>query len=132
MTLLSAAPTFAQSVGAITGTVLDTSKSSLPGAVVTARNEGTGVTREVVTDVAGRYSMPLLPVGSYTVTATMTGFQSQERSKVSLEVQATLTLNFTLDIAGLTSEVTVMSEAAVVQLQRSDASLGQLINAQQV
>lgn len=132
MTLLSSAPTFAQSVGSIAGTVLDASKASVPGAVVTAKNEGTGVVREVVTDASGRYAMPLLPVGSYTVSASMSGFQTQASSKVALQVQASLTLDFTLPISSLTSEVIVVSQAAVVQLQRSDASLGQLINAQQV
>ncbi len=105
--LLPPASTFAQSVGSIAGTVMDTSKGALPGAVVTARNEGTSAVREVVTDAQGRYAMPLLPIGSYTVTATMSGFQGQERSQVVLEVQASLTLDFALNIAGLTSEVTV-------------------------
>ena len=86
--VLTSAPVFAQSVGSIAGTVVDASKAGIPGAVVTARNEGTGAVREVVTDVAGRYAMPLLPIGSYTVTVTMTGFQTQERSKIALEVQA--------------------------------------------
>lgn len=130
--IVLATPAFGQSVGSISGTVMDASKGSLPGAVVSARHEGTGAVREVVADASGRYTMPLLPIGSYTVTATMSGFQSQERAKVGLEVQASLSLDFTLEIAGLTAEVTVVSQAAVVQLQRSDASLGQLINAQQV
>ena len=85
---MSAAPAFAQSVGSIAGTVMDASKASLPGAVVTARNEGTSVVREVVADAGGRFAMPLLPIGTYTVTATMSGFQSQERSGIVLEVQA--------------------------------------------
>jgi len=126
------APTFAQSVGSIAGTVTDASKASVPGAVISARNEGTSAVREVVTDTAGRYAIPLLPIGNYTVTATMSGFQTQERSQVVLEVQGSLTLDFALSISTLATEVTVLSEAAVVQLQRSDASLGQLINAQQV
>ena len=130
--LLTSAPVFAQSVGSIAGTVVDSSKSGIPGAVVTARNEGTGVVREVVTDVAGRYSLPLLPIGSYTVTVTMTGFRTQERSKVVLEVQASLTLDFALELSAISEAITVTSQAAAVQLQRSDANLGQLINAQQV
>ena len=130
--LVPPAVTFAQSVGSIAGTVMDTSKGALPGAIVTARHEGTSAVREVVADAQGRYAMPLLPIGSYTVTATMAGFQGQERSQVVLEVQASITLDFSLNIAGLTSEVTVTGVADTVQLQRSDANLGQLINAQQV
>ena len=132
LTALLPAAALAQSVGTISGTVMDSSKGALPGAVVTARNEGTSAVREVVADANGHYTIPLLPIGSYTITATMSGFQTQEVNKVVLEVQASLTLDFTLDIAGLTSEVTVVGQAGMVQIQRSDANLGQLINAQQV
>src|SRR6185503_17682311 len=99
--VLTSAPAFAQSVGSIAGTVVDSSKAGIPGAVVTARHEGTSAVREVVTDVAGRYSMPLLPIGSYTVAVTMTGFRTQERSKVVLEVQASLTLDFALELSAI-------------------------------
>ena len=61
----------------------------------------------------------------YTVTATMSGFQSQERSQVVLEVQASLTLDFALDIAGLTSRGHGhRARPTAVQLQRSDALAG--------
>jgi carboxypeptidase family protein len=129
---LPAAPARAQSVGSISGTVMDDSKAGVPGAVVTARHEGTSATREVVTDAAGRYAMPLLPIGSYTVTATMSGFRTEERSKLLLEVQQSLTLDFVLQISSISTEVTVSSQVTDVVLQRSDASLGQVINAQQV
>ena len=132
LALCAAAPALAQSVGSISGTVMDAQKAAIPGVVVTARNEGTSAVREVVTDGVGRYTMPLLPIGSYTVSAAMTGFQTQERSKVVLEVQASLSLDFTLQISGLSTEVTVTSQVAEVELQRNDASLGQVINAQQV
>lgn len=129
---LAAAPVSAQSVGSISGTVMDAQRAGIPGAVVTARNEGTSAVREVVTDGVGRFTMPLLPIGTYTVSASMDGFQAQQRSRVVLEVQASLTIDFELQLAGLATEVTVVSQAAQVQLQRSDANLGQLINAQQV
>ncbi len=121
----------AQSVGNIAGTVLDSSGGTIPGAVVTARNQGTTAVREAVTDQAGRYALPLLPIGTYTVSVTMSGFRTEERT-LNLQVQDSLTLNFTMQVSSLTSEVTVTSQAADVALQRSDASLGQLINAQQV
>ena len=114
MACTATATVSAQSVGSIAGTVMDPSKGALPGAVVTARNEGTGAVREVVTDAEGRYAMPLLPIGSYTVTATMTGFQTPRRSRRALEVQQSLTLDFALDLSALTDEITVTSQAAEV------------------
>lgn len=132
LTCLATSYAFAQSVGTISGTVLDESGGGVPGALVTATNEGTGAVRESVTDKDGRFVLALLPIGTYTVTTTMTGFRPEGRSKVVLEVQGSLSLDFVLKISGVTSEVTVTSEAAPVTLQRSDASLGQLINAQQV
>lgn len=129
---LMAAPAWAQSVGTLSGTVMDDSRAGVPGAIVTARNEGTGAVREVVTDGVGRYAIPLLPIGTYTLTASMDGFQTQELSGIVLEVQASLTIDFQLHISSLEAEITVTSQAAVVELQRSDANLGQLINAQQV
>ena len=58
--LLPTAPAFAQSVGSISGTVMDASKAAIPGVVVTARNEGTSASREVVTDGVG----PLRPAAA--------------------------------------------------------------------
>jgi hypothetical protein len=132
LTALWSGAALAQSVGTISGTVMDESRGGIPGAVVTARNEGTGAVREAVTDGAGRFTMPLLPIGTYTVGAAMSGFQTRERKQVALEVQQSLTLDFVLMLSSLTSEVTVVSQPAEIEVRRSDASLGQLINAQQV
>lgn len=129
---LAAPEVWAQSVGSISGTVFDASRAGIPGAVVTARHEGTGATREAVTDGVGRYSLPLLPIGTYTVRASMDGFDPQQVAGVVLEVQANLTIDFVLQIVALAAEVTVTGQAVQVELQRNDANLGQLINAQQV
>ena len=51
---------------------------------------------------------------------------------MTLEVQQSRTIDFGLQISGINTEVTVTSQVAEIELQRSDASLGQLINAQQV
>ena len=60
--------------GAIEGTVTDESGGVLPGVNVTIRNMGTGIVRETQTDAKGVYRAPLLPVGTYEVTAALTGF----------------------------------------------------------
>jgi len=53
--LIGAGMLCAQSVGTISGTVKDSSGAVVPGATVTARNQGTGVARETLTDQAGRF-----------------------------------------------------------------------------
>ena len=64
--------------GDIAGTVMDSSGAVVPNAKVKATNTGTGATKEVVSDAAGNYRISLLQPGSYTVTATSPGFQSQQ------------------------------------------------------
>jgi hypothetical protein len=126
------ATAFAQSVGTISGRVLDETGGAVPGAVVTAHNQGTGAEREAVTDAVGRYVLALLPIGTYTVSTSMSGFRKAEKADVILTVQQSLTLDLALQISSVTTEVTVASQASEVALQRTDASLGQLINEQQV
>ena len=62
--VLCAASAFAQtSTGSIRGTVTDATQAVLPGATVTVTNEDTGLIRATVTNSAGVYSVPALPVG---------------------------------------------------------------------
>ena len=114
------------------GRVLDETGSAVPAATVVAHNQGTGAEREAVTDGAGRYVLALLPIGTYTVSTSMSGFRKAETADVVLTVQQSLTLDFSLQLSSLNTEVTVSSQATEVALQRNDASLGQLINEQQV
>ncbi len=72
---MAVASTFAQTeTGQITGTVLDQTGAAVPNAVVTAKSEGTGVTRSVTTGAAGAYTLVNLLPGDYTVAATAAGF----------------------------------------------------------
>ena len=72
----AAAPALAQGGRAeINGTVMDAQKAVLPGVTVTVTNEDTGLMREAVTDGTGRYVIPQLLPGPYTVKADLPGFQ---------------------------------------------------------
>ena len=72
----AALPAFAQGGRAeINGTVVDAQKAVLPGATITVTNEDTGLVRESVTDATGRYVVPSLLPGTYTVKADLSGFQ---------------------------------------------------------
>ncbi len=74
--------------GTILGTVTDSSGLAIAGATVTIKNTGTGLTRTVATSEDGTYSVPELPIGTYSVTVEMTGFRKATLSGIQLEVAA--------------------------------------------
>lgn len=105
--------------GAIEGTVTDESGSVLPGAAVTVKNQATGVVRETTTNGAGVYRAPLLPVGAYEITAALSGFATTRRPNLTLTIGQTLSVDFSLKVAGTREEVTVMAEAPVIDVTRT-------------
>jgi outer membrane receptor protein involved in Fe transport len=105
--------------GAIEGTVTDESGGVLPGVNLTIRNLGTGVVRETQTDAKGVYRAPLLPVGTYEVTAALTGFATTKRPNLTLSIGQVLNVDLTLKVASAQEEVTVTAEAPIVEPSRT-------------
>ncbi|HMC78584.1 MAG TPA: carboxypeptidase regulatory-like domain-containing protein [Vicinamibacterales bacterium] len=64
--------------GSIDGVIVDSSGAVMPGVTVVLTHDPTGVAREVVSDAQGVFRAPLLPVGPYTLKASMSGFQPVE------------------------------------------------------
>jgi hypothetical protein len=120
----------AQSNGSFSGTVADKSGSVIAGAKVTVTSQGTGATRDSISDDAGHYVIPLLPVGIYTIRADFSGFQSSESKDVRLQVDEAREVDFALVPSSVATSVEV--SAAAVAVETTDASLGQVITAQQV
>jgi Carboxypeptidase regulatory-like domain/TonB dependent receptor len=120
---VNAATAIAQTTsGEITGRVLDAGGLGVPGASVTARNNGTGLTRSAITDASGDYILTLLPPGNYVVSAELTGFKTAVRQDVEVNVGARLTLGFELSVGSVTEQVEVSSAAPLVETTRSDIS----------
>ena len=97
-----------QTLGGITGDVTDPSGSVIPNATVTLVDEQTALTRTTTTNGAGTYSFVNLPIGSYTVTYTANGFETQKTPHITVQGNRTATLNAQLKIAaaaGQTIEV---------------------------
>jgi outer membrane receptor protein involved in Fe transport len=115
------APAHAQSQvagGEIEGTVADEAGGVLPGTAVTIRNQATGITRETTTDAAGRFRAPLLPVGTYEVTASLQGFATAKAPDLVLTIGQTLTVHLTLQVAAA-EEILVTAEAPVIEVGRT-------------
>ena len=66
----------------LSGTITDAGKAVLPGVSITASNEATGLERTTLTDGAGRYAIPSLLPGTYTIRAELSGFQPMRRTGV--------------------------------------------------
>ncbi len=74
--------------GGIQGTVTDTSGAAVSGAEVTVTNEGTGLSRSAQTTDAGEYAITEQPIGSYSVSASRSGFQTQTVTGATVAVSA--------------------------------------------
>jgi hypothetical protein len=129
--LLGAASSlFAQSTGALLGTVTDASGGAIAGATVTVTSQDTGVSRSFQTDSGGTYHVPFLPIGHYTIKVDFTGFQEALQKDVTLQVDENHEVDFTLATAAVHQQVHV--SATAVAVETANPTLGQVINSQQV
>jgi hypothetical protein len=103
----------------VEGRVLDASGAAIQAATVTALHGGTRASRSVETDSSGWYRIAGLPVGSYEVTASRTGFASQVRSGVTLRIGQEATLDFSLKVAAVAETLTVQGEAPIIETTKS-------------
>ncbi|HEY0787412.1 MAG TPA: TonB-dependent receptor [Thermoanaerobaculia bacterium] len=101
-------------VGTISGIVKDETGGVLPGVTVTATNVNRGTARTEVTDANGRYRFAALPLGSYTVEAALSGFQTASKKGVTVQADSTSDVDLTLRIAAESTEITVTAEAPIV------------------
>lgn len=111
-----------QSTAAISGKVEDATGASISGATVTVTNQETGAARTAVTDAAGNYQLPALPVGPQEIRASKEGFKSEIRSGVRLAVGQEAVVNLTLEVGQRTEQITVTAEAPVVNTTTSSVS----------
>ena len=109
----------------IAGTVTDPSGAVLPNSSVSLVNNATGVVRKVQTDEAGLYAFPALPPGAYNITVERTGFQTQLRSNITLQVQQAARIDISLSVGQTSQTVNVAADAAM--LSQEDATIGQVV-----
>src|SRR5579862_9460377 len=113
---LFTAPLTAQelAVGRITGIIRDPAGSVIDGASVVARGETTGVTFKTVSDHAGAYAFDDVPIGSYTMTVSDSGFETQVSTVLRVVSGQSRALDFTLTVGKVTQTVSVTAAPPVL------------------
>ena len=116
--------------GQITGVVSDSTGAVMAKVKVTVSNQGTGLQRETLTNDQGTFTVPLLPVGIYLVTAEQTGFKLAMKSDVQLNVDQVQRVNLELSAGNVSERVDVKADAATIDTDTS--TIGQVISEKQV
>jgi hypothetical protein len=113
----------------IGGVAADASGAVIQAVTITARNVETGFTITVASNESGTYSIPLIAVGSYTVTAQKDGFKTAVQN-ILLTADKIATVDFKLEIGAVGEKVTV--EANSQLLETETAQLGQVIQEKEI
>jgi len=116
--------------GTILGQVTDSTGAAVPGVTVRATNEATGVSSSAPTNESGRYTMPFLLPGSYTVSATLSGFRRFEQPRIQVRIGEVTDLPIILQIGEVTETIEVTDQSPV--LDTVGSSLGQVIDTRRV
>jgi carboxypeptidase family protein/TonB-dependent receptor-like protein len=123
LTLLIAAAILVPGTGAyaqvttatLYGMVRDSTGAVLPGANVTATNEGTNLSRETVTDTRGEFGLPALPTGLYTLQIALQGFKTYTNQGLPLGAGQIVRQTFVIEIGALAENIKVVGSAPLVE-----------------
>lgn len=97
--------------GLFEGVVYDQTNAVIPDANVRVTNTETGLVRTVQTDEAGRFRAQLLPPGKYDIEVEKQGFAKSIQKDIVLTLGQTLTLSFTLQVAGVDLSLIVVTDS---------------------
>ena len=106
----------------LSGTIKDETGGVLPGVDVVIKNVDTGLTRTVVTDANGYFTVPGLPPGKYETRATLQGFRTGVQNGIALAVAQQAGLNMVLKVGTTEETITVSGESALVETRSAALS----------
>jgi hypothetical protein len=119
------------STSSITGVVTDASGGVVANARVEAKNENTGGVFNQSTTSSGNYSFASLTPGSYSITVTLSGFQTFTSVHNILTVGAPLVVDVSLKLSAIGQTVEVV-ESNYQRLETSNATLSDIMDTKQV
>jgi len=101
--------------GTITGSVTDSTGAVIPNAAVQVTNEGTNVSRSVISSASGSYEVPNLNSGRYRVTAKQPGFKTFTVQGIEVAALRTVRVDVRLEVGEVGTEVTIQGAAPVIE-----------------
>jgi hypothetical protein len=118
-----------QTLGGITGTITDASGGALTDSQVTLVADATKLTRTQKTNNAGIYEFVNLPIGTYALTFSHDGFETQKIPSITVQADRTATVNVTLKVGQIGTTVTV--EASPL-MNSEDTTNGYILEKDQI
>jgi hypothetical protein len=106
-------------VATLSGTVTDSTGAVLNNVSITVTNQGTNLSTSTVTNDTGRYFLPSLRPGVYTVTATLPGFKKFVDSALTLQVNQAARLDISLTVGDTAEQITVTADAPLLETETS-------------
>src|ERR1051325_83560 len=114
----------------LNGSVRDQTGSVIVKAAVALRNVDTNQVYKTSSNNTGFYVLTNVPPGNYELTAESQGFAKYLQTGIVLRVAQVATIDVTLKVAGTTQEVTVNTEAPIIEPTRTEVS--QVVETQQI
>ncbi|MBI2833521.1 MAG: TonB-dependent receptor [Acidobacteria bacterium] len=105
--------------GGLTGTVVDQQGGVLPGATIAAVHGPTGTTYDSATETDGRFTIPNMRVGPYSITAQMSGFRDQTLDNIYVKLGETVNISFKMVLEAVTETINVIAESSVIDPSRA-------------
>ena len=96
-----------QTLGGITGAVLDPTGGAIPGVEVKAVSDDTKLVRTAKSNAEGSYQLNDLPIGKYTITFTLQGFSTEKFPGIVVQADRTVTLPAKLAVGAVADSVEV-------------------------
>ncbi|HWB98736.1 MAG TPA: carboxypeptidase-like regulatory domain-containing protein, partial [Bryobacteraceae bacterium] len=115
---------------AIFGTVDDAQGAVIAGATLTLRNTATGQARTTTSDVSGRYTFNLLPVGAYQLEVEQSSFQRYQRSGIVLQANENVKIDIQMQVGDVKTTVSV--DAAATQIETQVATIKETVDRKRV
>ena len=116
-------PLFAQvKSSAITGTVTDQSGAVVTGAKVTVTEQATNAITATETNGQGQYTVPYLPIGTYTLEVVAPGFRTYRRTDINLGGAVTARQDVSMPVGNTTQSVEVQATALAIQTENATVS----------